>query len=883
MMQGKKPETIFLADYQEPAYRIEEVELRIGLEEELTTVRSLLRVRAAERTEPGVPFVLNGQDLELISLVLEGELLSAPDFSLDEDFLTIFKVPEYFSLAIETRIKPHENTKLEGLYYSGGIFSTQCEAEGFRRITFYQDRSDVLALFTTTIEADREKYPVLLANGNLVKTGKVGEKRHFATWHDPFPKPSYLFAMVAGDLVWVEDNFTTSSGREVLLQIYVEAHNRQKCGHAMHSLKKSMAWDEAEYGLEYDLDRYMILAVDAFNMGAMENKGLNIFNSKYVLADPETATDDDFQNIEAVIAHEYFHNWTGNRVTCRDWFQVSLKEGLTVFRDQEFTADQVSKPVKRIADVRLLRDHQFPEDAGPMAHPVRPTSYIEINNFYTVTVYEKGAELIRMLHTLLGQDLFRAGVRKYLSEHDGTAATTDDFVAAMEKVSGRDLTRFRRWYSQAGTPELVVETEYEPEKKEFQLIIRQSCPATPGQEHKKPFHIPVAMGLLDGNGQDIPLLLVGEKDTEIATSRILELYEKETKFRFIEVPEKPVLSLLRNFSAPVILRDEADVGDLQIQYLHDSDPFNRWEAGQKLALLQLERLIEAHQKKEPMVADLSFLSLFEQVLGQAADSDYFYGAQLITLPSEKYVSEAMDVVDVDAVHQARKFLRHALAVKQRVDFEQLYKMLQKEKSSRYDPVLAGKRCLKNLCLDFLMVIEDDEVVSLCLEQYKKAVNMTDSMGALRPLVHSSRPEKIAVLDDFFEKWQNEPLVMDKWFALQATAPLPATINTVKRLLNHAAFSIKNPNRVRSLIGSFAALNPVCFHAVDGQGYNFLAEQILTLDAINPQVAARLTGNFTRWRRFDSRRQELMRTQLERLAVRKGLSRDVYEVVSKSLL
>ncbi len=881
MTTEKKPETIFLADYQKPAYLTKSVDLRVVLDEEWTTVHSVLHVEGNNGRVKGAPLVLNGRGLELVSLALDGENVPDDNYSLEDEVLTIFNVPDPFTLEIETKIQPQKNTTLEGLYRSSGIFCTQCEAEGFRRITFFQDRSDVLAQFTTTIEADRKKYPVLLSNGNLVDTGELEAGRHFATWKDPFPKPSYLFALVAGDLVSIEDHFQTRSGRNVLLQIYVEAHNKEKCAHAMLAMKKAMAWDENNYGLEYDLDQYMIVAVDDFNMGAMENKGLNVFNSKYILARPETATDDDFENIEAVIAHEYFHNWTGNRVTCRDWFQLSLKEGLTVFRDQEFTADQVSQPVKRITDVRLLRDHQFPEDAGPMAHPVRPSSYIEINNFYTVTVYEKGAELIRMLHTLLGQDLFRQGVRRYLADHDGTAATTDDFVAAMESVSGRDLSQFRLWYSQAGTPELEVDTQYIPDTKILNLVVRQSCPSTPGQEVKKPFHIPVAMGLLDSQGRDIPLQCADEKES--VDSRILELRQDETHISFVEIPENPVVSLLRNFSAPVILREKRNVEELHIRFLHDSDPFNRWEAGQKLALLQLERLIKAHQEKEDMLADPIYLQIFEQVLEKVCEmSDSAYGALLLILPSEKYVSEAMDVVDVEAVHQARNFLRYSLAIKLRSDFERLYTMFRSDEPYHYDPILAGKRRLKNVGLDYLMALEDDVAVAVCLEQYQKADNMTDSVGALKPLVHSNRPEKIAPLDAFLERWQNDPLVMDKWFALQATAPLPGTINTVKRLLNHPAFSIKNPNRVRSLIGSFAALNPVCFHAADGQGYDFLAEQIIQLDTINHQIAARMTGNFTRWRRFDSHRQELMRGQLEKIASQKGLSKDVYEVVNKSL-
>ncbi len=881
-MHSETPETVYLKDYRPPDFSISAVELSFTLNEETTTVRSRLHLCRRAGLPADTPLVLDGEGLELLALVMDNERLADSAFRVDENYLTIFHAPENCILEIETRIRPQDNTKLEGLYRSSGNFCTQCEAEGFRRITYYLDRSDVLARFTTTIEADKSRYPVLLANGNLVASGDLPGNRHFATWHDPFPKPSYLFALVAGDLVRIADSFATRSGREVLLEIYVQAHNQDKCGHAMISLKKAMAWEEEVYGLEYDLDRYMIVAVDDFNMGAMENKGLNVFNSKYVLARPDTATDTDYENIEAVIAHEYFHNWTGNRVTCRDWFQLSLKEGLTVFRDQQFSADMGSHAVKRIDDVRLLRDTQFSEDAGPMAHPVRPESYIEINNFYTVTVYEKGAEIIRMLHTLLGSALFRAGVRRYLELHDGTAATTDDFVAAMAEVSGRDLSQFRRWYSQAGTPVLEAASVYDPEQRSFSLTLRQSCPPSPGQPVKEPFHLPVAIGLLAQDGRELALQLAGESAPAAASTRLLELTEPVQTFVFVNVPERPVLSLLRDFSAPVRLVCPVVADDLRVRLAHDPDPFNRWEAGQTLAMQQLQGLISACERGEELRAEPGFYLAFGQALQDVAGSDGAFGALLLTLPSEKFLADGMAIVDVDGVHQARQFLRRGLASSLREEFLQVYQASRVVTPYCYEPSLAGRRSLRNLCLAYLMALEDGQALELCQDQYRTADNMTDRMGALRPMAHSSMEEKEEMLADFHVRWQDDPLVLDKWFSLQATAPLPDTLSRVQRLMADPAFSIKNPNRVRALIGAFAAANPVCFHAASGAGYAFLGEQVLALDLINSQIAARLLGNFSRWRRFDASRQALMQAELERVAARPGLSRDVYEVACKSL-
>ena len=877
------PKTTYLTDYRPPVYMINRVALRFILNEEATTVQSRLELQANDNRDNTRSLVLHGSELELVSLRLDGRLLDNSEFRLHDESLTIDNTPSEFTLEVETRIYPHKNNSLEGLYRSSGNFCTQCEAEGFRKITYFLDRPDVLARYTTTIEADKTRCPVLLSNGNLVKAGELPDNRHFAVWEDPFPKPSYLFALVAGDLVCIEDHFTTGSGRDILLQIYGQAHNRDKCGHAMTSLQKAMAWDEKVFSLEYDLDQYMIVAVDDFNMGAMENKGLNVFNSKYVLASPETATDADFDSIEAVIAHEYYHNWTGNRVTCRDWFQLSLKEGLTVFRDQQFTADMTSHGVKRINDVRLLRDVQFPEDNGPMAHPVRPASYIEINNFYTVTVYEKGAEVIRMLHTLLGDELFVRAVQHYLKSHDGTAATTDDFVRAMEEVSGRDLSHFRFWYSQAGTPRLRVQEDFDPGRGEYRLTLGQYCPPSSGQPDKEPLHIPVAIGLLDVEGREIPLQDTGKDRKDSCGLRLLELTGVEETFSFSGLESKPVLSLLRDFSAPVILEHERPDSELRFLMVHDRNPFSRWEAGQILAHRLLQELIELHTQGRDLAVPKSFVDSFGPVLRDESIADKAYVALLLSMPSERYLAEAMATVDVEAVHQTREFLRRELAVNLRQEFETLYRQqLAVAGPYRYDAVLAGQRSLKNQVLAYLMTLEDDQVLEMCLDQYRTADNMTDALGSLQPLAHSRFPVKEEILGEFAVRWQADPLVMDKWFTLQATAPLPDTLARVWQLTSHPAFSIKNPNRVRALIGAFAAANPTCFHASDGSGYEFIGDHVLELDSFNPQVAARLVGNLSRWHRFDPERQTLMRAQLERIMAKPGLSRDVYEVVSKSL-
>ncbi len=881
-MTEKTHEIIYLKDYAPPDYTVETVELRFELGEESTRVQSRLKVVGNyNREQSSRPLVLMGQELRLNSVVLNGRLLDRGQYSMDDESLTIRDVPWEFTLEIETEIRPQENTSLEGLYKSSGNFCTQCEAEGFRRITYFPDRPDVMARYTTTIVADRVRYPVLLSNGNLVDRGELDGGRHFATWRDPFRKPCYLYALVAGDLVKIEDYFVTRSGRTVSLQIYVQQHNAMKCGHAMQSIKKAMKWDEEVYGREYDLDTYMIFAADDFNFGAMENKGLNIFNSKYVLAQLETATDADFQAIEEVIGHEYFHNWTGNRITCRDWFQLSLKEGLTIFRDQEFSADMGSRPVKRIADVRLLRTRQFPEDAGPLAHPVRPESYMEINNFYTMTVYNKGAEIVRMIHTLLGPDKFRAGMDLYFERHDGHAVTVEDFVRAMEDASKVDLGQFRLWYSQTGTPDLTAEVYHDADAAVLTLTVVQSCPDGYGRATRRPFHIPFAVGLLDEDGRDLPLVLEGENAPCAGSTRVLQLRKEKEIFRFVNLPRLPVPSLLRGFSAPVKLA--FDYTDEQLMFLlaHDSDPFNRWEAGQRLAAGTIMKLVTEYRKGRELSLSRGFINAFSGVLADAS-LDRAFAAELLSLPSEDYLAELMQVVDVVAVYTVREFVRRTLAAELREAFLPIYEDLNATVGFGIDSVSTGGRSLKNLCLSYLMALKEQPVIDLCMEQFKCARTMTDIMGALAPLAHTDCPERTEALSLFYERWKDDSLVMDKWFSLQATSRLPGTLGEVERLLEHPAFEIRNPNKVRSLIGAFCQSNPLRFHEEDGSGYRFLSEQVARLNDLNPQVAARLLGSLSGWRRYDGRRRELMKEQLEKVLALPDLAKDVYEIAVKSL-
>jgi aminopeptidase N len=893
-MRDATPQTVYLKDYTPPEYLIDSVELDFDLDEQLTVVRSRLNLRRNPAIQAdGVSLTLMGEELELIGIAVDGAALAETAFALGLESMTIHQVPQDrpFTVSIENRINPKANTALEGLYLSGSMLCTQCEAQGFRKITWFLDRPDVMSRFKTTLTADKRQYPVLLSNGNRIGQGELDNNRHWVSWEDPFAKPCYLFALVAGQLECVADQFVTKSGRRIELEIFVEQHNVDKCAHAMQSLKNAMRWDEETYGLEYDLDLYMIVAVDHFNMGAMENKGLNIFNTKFVLARPDTATDSDYEHIEGVIGHEYFHNWSGNRVTCRDWFQLSLKEGFTVFRDQQFSGDRTSPAVKRIEDVNALRTRQFAEDAGPLSHPIRPEAYIEINNFYTLTVYEKGAEVVRMLHTLLGADGFRKGCDLYFKRHDGQAVTCEDFVKALEDANGVELSQFRRWYSQAGTPVLTVDQHYDAASQRLDLTIRQSCPPThrDGQVSqeagsqartapvKQPLHIPVTLGLLAADGSAAAICFNGASHREIT----LNVTEAEQTFSFENLPEAPVVSLLRGFSAPVILKMERSLEELAFLLRHDSDSFNRWEAGQQLAGQVIFRLITDLQNGRALQLDGVVVDTYRSVLADNSD-DLSYQALLLTLPEESYLSGLMTVIDVDAIHQAREFVRKTLGETLQTEFRQLYVKHHRDESGCFDAGAVGRRRLKNACLSYLITQESEDSYLLAEQQFYSARNMTDQMAALSVIVNSRHPAKARSLDSFYVQWRQEALVIDKWFALQATSIMPNTFATVQALMRHPAFDMKTPNRVRSLIGAFSQSNPVHFHAQNGEGYRFLADQVLALNNLNPQIASRMVTGLAQWRRYDAVRQGLMKQQLQRIVATEHLSKDVYEIASKSL-
>ncbi|SEN16689.1 aminopeptidase N [Pseudomonas sp. ok272] len=884
-MRTEQPKMIYLKDYQAPEYLIDETHLTFELFEDHSLVHAQLVMRRNPARGAGLPpLVLDGQQLELLSVALGDVELGATDYQLSDSELTLHPTREQFTVDTSVRIHPETNTALEGLYKSSGMFCTQCEAEGFRKITYYLDRPDVMSVFTTTVVAEQHRYPVLLSNGNPVASGPGEDGRHWATWEDPFMKPAYLFALVAGDLWCVEDSFTTLSQRSVALRIYVEPENIDKCQHAMNSLKKSMRWDEEVYGREYDLDIFMIVAVNDFNMGAMENKGLNIFNSSAVLARAETATDAAHQRVEAIVAHEYFHNWSGNRVTCRDWFQLSLKEGFTVFRDSQFSADMNSATVKRIQDVAFLRTHQFAEDAGPMAHAVRPDSFIEISNFYTLTVYEKGSEVVGMIHTLLGADGFRKGSDLYFERHDGQAVTCDDFIKAMEDANGVDLTQFKRWYSQAGTPRLVVSESYDEAAQTYSLTFSQSCPATPDNVEKLPFVIPVALGLLDRSGAEVALRLSGEPAAQ-GTSRVISVTEAEQTFTFVDVPQFPLPSLLRGFSAPVKLSFPYSRDQLMFLMQHDSDGFNRWDAGQQLAVQVLQELIAQHQAGQALVMDPRLIEALRSVLADES-LDPAMVAEMLSLPSEAYLTEISEVADVEAIHGAREFARQQLAEHL---FDGLWPRYQANREvSKHTAYLAenahfARRALQNIALSYLMQSGKPEVLAATLEQFENSDNMTERLTALAVLVNSPfEDEKAKALASFAEHFKDNPLVMDQWFSVQAGCPLPGGLQRVKALMQHPAFTLKNPNKVRALVGAFAGQNLINFHAADGSGYRFLADLVIELNGFNPQIASRQLAPLTRWRKYDSARQALMKAELERIRASGELSADVFEVVSKSL-
>jgi aminopeptidase N len=876
------PQPVRLADYRPPEFLIDTVDLVFELGDPDTRVTSRLGIRRNPAgANPAAALHLDGDALKLVSLVLDGEPLGANRWRLtSEGGLVIEAVPDAFTLEIETRIDPQSNTALSGLYMSGGNFCTQCEPEGFRRIVYFIDRPDVMARYTTTIVADKARFPVLLSNGNPAGSGDDENRRHWAKWVDPHPKPSYLFALVAGDLVAVRDHFTTRSGREVALAIWVRRGDEDKCGHAMASLKKAMRWDEEVFGLEYDLNVFNIVAVSDFNMGAMENKSLNIFNTRYVLAKPETATDTDYQGIESVIAHEYFHNWTGNRVTCRDWFQLSLKEGLTVFRDQEFSADQGSRAVKRIGEVRTLRAVQFPEDDGPLAHPVRPQSYLRIDNFYTPTVYNKGAEVIRMIQTLIGRDGFRRGMDLYIHRHDNHAATIEDFVAAMQDASGVDLSRFKLWYEQAGTPEITAEDHWDAASGGYELRLAQKVPPTPGQPDKSPMPIPLALGLLDPNGAELPTRLEGEAEGPAGT-RVLALSEERQSFRFTGLAGAPVPSLLRGFSAPVKVRG-VPLDRLKFLAVHDPEPFARWEAGQQVATrVLLDQIESLGRGAAPPPLDPDLVAAMRRTLVDGG-RDPAFAAEALALPSEPLLADQLTVIDVDAVHLARETARAEIGRALSGEFAAAYESFADRGAYRIDGPAIGRRALRNASLAYLAAADRERGATLAKAQFDAGANMTDVLAALTVLADLDRPEREAALAGFFARWSRDPLVIDKWFSLQARSSLPDTLERVRALVTHPAYDRRNPNRVRALVGAFAQGNQVRFHDPSGAGYAFLAEEVIAIDPGNPTNAARLVQPLGMWRRHEPGRQALMQRELERVLAVPGVSKNTYEMVSKSL-
>lgn len=895
MLRTDTPVTVYRKDYTPPAFAIDHADLVLDLDPQRTIVTSTLKLQRTGAAD--APLVLSGEALELIGIKLDGQPFTS--YRADDDTLTLNGLPAQGTLEITAACNPAANTTLSGLYVSNGNFFTQCEAEGFRRITYFLDRPDVMTTYRVTLRADRAACPVLLSNGNLLSQADLPDGRHEAVWEDPFRKPSYLFALVAGKLERIEEKIVSASGKEKLLQVWVEPQDLDKTRHAMDSLIHSIRWDERRFGLELDLDRFMIVAVSDFNMGAMENKGLNIFNTKYVLANAQTATDVDFANIESVVAHEYFHNWTGNRVTCRDWFQLSLKEGLTVFRDQEFSADMMGsesgRAVKRIEDVRVLRQVQFPEDAGPMAHPVRPDSYEEINNFYTVTVYEKGAEVVRMYQTLLGRDGFRRGMDLYFKRHDGQAVTCDDFRAAMADANGRDLTQFGLWYSQAGTPVVTARTQWDGAAGALSLTLTQNCPKVGietkgGTPDKQPFHIPFALGLIDAQGNDLPLQLDGEAQAA-GTTRVLDFTQAEQTFRFVGLPrgaKAPLPSLLRNFSAPVIVDYEYSDAELTFLLAHDSDAFNRWEAGQRLATRALLHLVGEVQAQRELKLDPALVAAFRTVLTDGSLNPAFR-EQALMLPAEAYLAERMGVADPAAIHRARLFMREGLARALKDEWLAAYQANATPGNYSPDADSMAKRALRNLALGYLADSGDADMQALADQHYRQSDNMTDRFAALSALVNSFAPGREHALADFYERFEDDALVIDKWFSLQGmqrgeVGPHAGkrTIDTVRALMEHPAFNLRNPNRARSLIFSFCSGNPAQFHAADGSGYAFWADQVLALDAINPQVAARLARVMDRWQKYEIPLRDRMRAALERVAAAPTLSRDVREIVGKAL-
>lgn len=886
------PHPIYLKDYRQPDFWISTVELRFELGEESTRVHSKLRFERnhSQASSKHAPLVLNGEALKLRSVAVDGRALGSDEYTLSDTSLTISNPPDRFELAVTTEIEPQKNLSCEGLYKSSGMFCTQCEAESFRKITYFLDRPDVMASYTVAIEAERAKYPILLSNGNPISRRDLGGGRHEVIWHDPHKKPCYLFALVAGDLGILEDEFVTRSGRTVKLQIFSRKGLEDRCRHAMESLKWSMKWDEDTYGLEYDLDIFMIVVAEDFNMGAMENKGLNVFNANYVLANPQTATDHDFDAITAVVGHEYFHNWTGNRVTCRDWFQLSLKEGLTVFRDQRFSSDLGSASVHRIEEVIRLRTLQFAEDSGPMAHPVRPQSYISIDNFYTLTVYEKGAEVIRMIETIVGRDGFRKGMDLYFKRHDGQAVTTEDFVAAMADANGADLTQFKNWYDQAGTPVISVQTEHNADKELFTVTIEQRCPSTPGQTEKKPCHIPVAVGLVGRDGRDLSLQLESgsrlssgsvRKGAQGEQTIVLHVREAKNTFVFTGVKEKPVLSLLRGFSAPV--RVECDYSDDDLSFLiaHDSDSYARWEAAQLLTVRLTKELVADHQAGHALREPRRLIEAFAPLLKDTS-ADPAFVSFILALPAEQYLAQFFATIDVDAIFAAREHMMRALGRAHRAWFQATYDRLLREGTGGRDHASMGRRALKNRALEYLALSDDARDLDLAVRQRREAGNMTEELGALEALNRTSNIARETAMNEFHAKWKHEPLVMNKWLSIEALSPHRGVLDRIRKLATEPVFDKNNPNKIYALYAAYCRFNQVRFNDISGDGYRFIADQIIEIDGRNPQVAARLMSGFGSWRQLDVKRQELIKAELKRILAKPGLSSNVFEHATKML-
>ena len=868
----KTPKINYLKDYRPADFIIDCVDLTFDIDDKKTIVTSVLKIRknpsVADKT---TPLVFDKGDFKILSVVANSMVLLPGEYESGDDFFKLNQTPDEFELEITSVLEPHKNTSLEGLYKSGNVFCTQCEAQGFRKITPFLDRPDVMAVYSCTIIADKDKYPVLLSNGNLVDSGILKDNRHYVRWEDPFKKPCYLFALVAGDLANISDQFTTRSGRVIDLKIYSEKENIDQCDHAMRSLKQSMKWDEDRFGLEYDLDLYQIVAINDFNAGAMENKGLNIFNSKYVLGDPKSATDDDFMNIQGVIGHEYFHNWTGNRVTLKNWFQLSLKEGLTVFRDQEFSSDLNSRGVKRISSVRNLRAFQFPEDAGPMAHPVRPESYIKMDNFYTMTVYEKGAELVRMIHLLIGEELFQKGMDLYFKKYDGMAVTIEDFAGVMQEASGIDLTQFKRWYTQSGTPIVDFEREYNPIDQTLTLTFFQHTEPDRNNETKLPFHIPVGFGIIGKDGNDIT-----PKD-----SQLLEIKKDKETFVFNNIPEGCRPSLFRQFSAPVKIKTDLSNEDLAFLMAHDTDDFNRWDSAQTLFFNELTTLVTCFQKnKKPEVSN-NLIAAFKKALTDPKINRAFL-AKMLTIPLETEIKDQFDSIDVTAIHDARIFLEKSVARQLKNELLMTIKSCSNADPTNISHSAMADRSLKNICLSYIGSLTKPDTTQLILQHFDSARNMTDEIAAFKMLCEINLETKSQAVRQFYTKWQHDKLVLDKWFAVQAASMLPDTLDQVKSLCDHSDFSIRNPNKVRSLIYMFALYNPILFHREDGKGYEFIADKIIELDSINHMVAARLSSCFNHWKRYDEKRKALMKKELERILSIPSLSKNVYEIVSRAL-